>query len=113
MLVMSVTKGGLMAVVIYLTACAQQQLDQFNKDLANFNQALAGGTAPVNRSTGAVVGLAQNTEAGKGVQTQLVVPADRTTAAALEAALPTIKKVSALHQCMQNGSSARLAVIQG
>lgn len=116
-LVRLVVKGGSIAVVITLAACAPQQLDQFNKEVANFNQAMAGKTASAGRTTPAPVGLAQNTEASTGVATQLVVPADKTAAAALEAALPTIKKVIALHQCMKDGSSARLfapyAVIGG
>lgn len=107
-LVKSMTKVGLIAAVLSLTACAQQQLDQFNKDLAKFNQAMSGGSAPASRTAATPVGLAQATDAGQGTQTQLVIPADKTAAAALEAALPVIKKVIALHQCMKDGSSARL-----
>lgn len=108
MLVNSATKVGFIAAVIFLTGCAQQQLDQFNKDLANLNQAMASGATPSSRPTGLAVGLAQNADAGKGAQTQLVVPADKTAEAALDAALPNIKKVIALHQCMKDGSNARL-----
>ena len=100
-LVKSMTKVGLIAAVISLTACAQQQLDQFNKDLAKFNQAMSGGSAPASRTAATQVGLAQNTDAGQGTQTQLVIPADKTAAASLEAALPVIKKghcASSMHE---------------
>jgi len=104
----AVARVGSIAVLVSITACAQQQLDQFNKDMANLNAALAGGTTSAARPTGAPSALAQNTEAGKGASTQLVVPVDKTAAAALDAALPVIKKVIALHQCMKDTSSARL-----
>ncbi len=96
------------ACVVSLTACAQQQFDQFNKDMANLNAALAGGTASTVRTSSAPVALAQNSDTGKGASTQLVIPTDKTTAAALDGALPTIKKVIALHQCMTDPSGARL-----
>ena len=102
------TKASLMAVTMFLTACAQQQLDQFNKSVADFNQAMASGAPSVGRPTAAPAGLAQNTDSVRGTQTQLVVPTDKNAEAALNAALPTIKKVIALHQCMRDGSSARL-----
>ena len=102
------TKVGLIAAVISLTACAQQQFDQFNKDLAKFNQAISGGSAPASRTAATPVGLAQTADAGQGTQTQLVIPADKTAAAALEAALPVIKKVVGIHQCMKDPSSTRL-----
>lgn len=104
----AVARVGSIAVLVSITACAQQQLDQFNKDMANLNTALAGGTASAGRPTGAPSALAQNSDAEKSTSTQLVVPADKIAAAALEAALPNIKKVVALHQCMRDGSSARL-----
>jgi hypothetical protein len=104
----SLSKAGLIAVVISLSACAQEQFDQFNKSVANLNQAMAGGSATGSAGAATQVGLAQKAEAGKGAQTQLVIPADKTAAAALDAALPVIKKVLALHQCMKDGSSARL-----
>ena len=108
MLVNSVTKVGFIAVVIFLTGCAQQQLDQFNKDIASFNQAMAGGVPSASRPPVVTAGLAQATDTGKSAQTQLVVPADKTAEAALDAALPNIKKVIAIHQCMKDGSNARL-----
>lgn len=107
-LVSAMARLGSVAVLVSMTACAQQQFDQFNKDMANLNAALAGGTASAARPTGVPAALAQNADTGKGASTQLVVPADKTAAAALDAALPTIKKVVALHQCMKDFSSSRL-----
>lgn len=107
-LVSAMARLGSVAVLVSMTACAQQQFDQFNKDMANLSAALAGGTASAGRPTAAPAALAQNSDAVKGASTQLVIPADKTAAAALDAALPTIKKVVALHQCMKEGSSARL-----
>ena len=56
----AVARVGSIAVLVSITACAQQQLDQFNKDIANLNTALAGGTASAGRPTGAPSALAQN-----------------------------------------------------
>lgn len=50
----------------------------------------------------------KKTETGKSTATQLVVPPDKAAAAALDAALPNIKKIIGLHQCMKDASSARL-----
>ena len=96
------------AFVVSLAACAQQQLDQFSRDMANLNAALAGGTASGGRPAGTPGSQPQNSDAPRGASTQLVVPADKTAAAALDAALPTIKKVVSLHQCMKDPSEARL-----
>ena len=91
MLVNSVTKVGFIAAVILLTGCPQQQLDQFNKDIASFNQAMAGGVPTASRPAVITAGLARTTDTGKRAQTQLVVPAGKTAGAALGAALPNIK----------------------
>ena len=43
----------------------------------------------------------------KNHQTQMVIPSDKRTNEAIEAALPTIKKVLAIHQCIKSGGGLR------
>lgn len=100
-------KMGMIAALVSLTACAQQ-LNQLNQDLARLNQSLASGSANLTVATAPAAGLAQKTEASKSTSTQLIVPTDRATAAALDSALPAIKKVIGLHECMKDASNARL-----
>lgn len=100
-------KLGMIAALLSLSACAQQ-LSQLNQDLASLNQSLAAGSANSTSGAAPTVGLAQKTEPGKSAATQLIVPPDKAAAAALDSALPTIKKVIGLHECMKDASSARL-----
>lgn len=87
-----------------LSGC--QGLQQLNRDLASVNQVLSSGSRSGGPALGG--GMAVLPEAGTSQQTQLIVPKDTRTAEAMDAALPTIKKVLSLHQCMKNYDSLRL-----
>ena len=87
-----------------LSACAQQ-LEQVNRDLVNLNTALASGL-PGNNAGTAANGLAA-IAAPQSFQTQLTVPSNKDVEAALNAALPTIKKVISVHQCMKSHDDYR------
>ena len=90
-------------LVLGLAGCAQD-LAKINQDLASFNRALASGG-------GAQAGgfaMAVQPEAGQQKQVQLVVPNDKRTAAAMDEALPVIKKVLGIQQCVRESSSLRL-----
>lgn len=52
--------------------------------------------------------LAQSSEAAQSQPTQLIVPNDKSVSAAMDAAMPVIKKVIALNRCMKNEDSLRL-----
>jgi hypothetical protein len=107
MLVQTFIKMGMIVGLFCLTACAQQ-LGQLNKDLANINQSIAAGSANSSSNLPPAAGLAQKADTGKTSAMQLIVPPDRTAAAAFDAALPAIKKVIGLHECMKDVSGARL-----
>ncbi len=89
------------ATALLLGGCAEQ-LQQVNSSLVSFNQALAGGG-----SLAAMPGLASASDA-PGAQTQLVVPADKSVSTALDAALPTVKKVIAIHECLKTWDDRRV-----
>lgn len=82
-----------------LSACAQQ-LEQVNRDLTKLNSALASGL-PNNNAGATGVGLAA-IAAPQTMQTQLTVPSNKDVEAAFNAALPNIKKVISVHQCMKS-----------
>lgn len=87
-----------------LSGCAQD-LAKFNQNLAALNQALAGGAQTSSGGSGGVAMAAK--PAGQGKPTQLVVPSDKRTAAAIDEAMPTVKKILAIHQCAKDGDSLR------
>lgn len=87
-----------------LSGC--QGLQQLNRDLASVNQVLSSGSRSGGPALGG--GMAVLPEAGTSQQTQLIVPKDTRTAEAMDAALPTIKKVLAIHQCIKTADSLRL-----
>jgi len=95
----SVYVGPLFALL--LSGCAAEQLDQFNRSLADLNTALGappGNTAqPVNNL--ATMPVSHGPQQG----VQLIVPDDANVKVALDAALPTIKKVLSIHQCLRDG----------
>lgn len=103
-------KIGAVAVVVTfgLSGCAQD-LAKFNQDLAALNQALAGGAQGGGAQAGGMAMAAK--PAGQSKPTQLVVPNDKRTAAAIDEAMPNIKKVLGIQQCVQDGSSLRLTNI--
>lgn len=87
-----------------LSGCAQD-LAKFNQNLAALNQALAGGAQTSSGGSGGVAMAAK--PAGQGKPTQLVVPSDKRTAAAIDEAMPTVKKILGIHQCIKDGESRR------
>src|SRR5450830_1620178 len=92
------------SLVFGLSGCAQ-----LNKDLAGLNQALAGvGGTQANAGRSGGYAMAVQPEGGQSKQTQLIVPNDKQTAVAMNEALPTIKKVLGIQQCVQDSSSLRL-----
>jgi hypothetical protein len=54
------------------------------------------------------IALAAQSDASQRKQVQLIVPNDKQTAAAIEEALPTIKKVLGIHPCLKDSESVRL-----
>lgn len=97
------------AIIVVLTfglsGCAQD-LAKFNQDLASLNQALAGGVQGGGAQAGGMA-MATKPDAGKSKPTQLTIPSDKRTAAAIDEALPTIKKILAIHQCVKDWQSMR------
>lgn len=91
---------GLVAILA-LTGCAQE-LQKLNDDLKALNQSLAGNQVASSPA------LAQRVESSQGTTTQLIVPNDKSAADALDAALPTVKKVIGIHQCIKNWEGLRL-----
>lgn len=89
---------GELALAIALAGCSQEAMQQLNRDLANMNAALASGQPGAAAKPGT---MAISSQTGKEQQTQLIVPADTRTREAMEAALPTVKKVLAIHQCVK------------
>lgn len=95
-----------------LSGCAQD-LAKFNQDLAALNKSLAEkgrSQASAGSSGGAQTGgvaMATQPEAGQSKQVQMIVPNDKQVAAAIDEALPTIKKVLGIHQCVKNNESLR------
>lgn len=95
-----------------LSGCAKD-LEKLNHDLAELNQAMAGKGGAQARAgssgraqTGGVA-MATQPEAGQSKPTQIIVPNDKQVAAAIDEALPTIKKILAIHQCVKDNDSLR------
>ena len=91
-----------------LVGCAQAELDKFDQGLKSLNQALGVPTSSGSYSASSGGALAVRGDASKTISTELVIPADKSTEEAMNAALPTVKKVIALHQCMKDPNSMRL-----
>jgi hypothetical protein len=87
--------------ILALTGCAQE-LQKLNDDLKALNQSLAGNQVASSPA------LAQRVESSQGTATQLIVPNDKSAADALDAALPTVKKVIGIHQCIKSWEGSRL-----
>lgn len=95
----------IVGLTIGLSGCAQD-IAKLNKDLAALNQALAGGTQPGGAQTGGMA-MAAQPEAGQHKQVQLIVPNEKRTATAMNEALPNIKKILGIHQCVKDWQSLR------
>ena len=80
-----------------LSGCAQ-----LNKDLADLNKKLAENRS---QSVGDVMAVQQDVSQSKS---KLVIPNDKRVSTAIDEALPTIKKVLAIHQCLKDDDGMRL-----
>lgn len=80
-----------LALTLTLAGC-QEAMQQLNRDLAAANASMAGAKPGT---------MASATSTGKEQQTQLTVPTETRTREAMEAALPTVKKVLSIHQCVK------------
>lgn len=94
-----------------LSGCVKE-MAKINNDLASLNLALAGGSKPqanavASGGTQNDVAMAAQPEAGQSKPVQLIVPSDKRVAAAIDEALPTIKKVLAIHQCLKSSAGLR------
>lgn len=93
----------LMAAVILpgftfgLSGCAQ-----LNKDLEDLNNKLA---AARGQPGGNVMAVQQDANQSK---TKVVIPNDKKVSTAIDEALPTIKKVLSIHQCLKENEGMRL-----
>lgn len=107
-----VNKNVLLAVVagMLMTGCAVEHLEKFNRDLEAFNTAMSSTKAgpPLPQAGASVVMPTLAVKADAKTQTQLVVPNDARTQAVVDAALPTIKKILSIHQCLKNGGMRQL-----
>lgn len=97
-IVLTVATAGLVA------GCAQD-LERLNQTLHAIN---TGAPLPSQNSAAPGQSLAQSAEATQGTPTQLIVPNDKSVAAAMDAAMPNIKKVISLHRCMKTSDNMRL-----
>jgi len=82
-------------------------LQKLNSDLAGLNSALAGRSATTGAPafSGGTLATMPAAEADKKQVTQLVIPADPRTRAAMDAAMPNIKKVLGIHQCIRENQA--------
>lgn len=88
---------------LFLAGCAQD-LQRINQTLHAINTG-----APLPSQT--AVAPSQSVVASVETQkqpTQLIVPNDKSAATAMDAAMPNIKKVIALHRCMKSGDNMRM-----
>lgn len=92
------TRKKIGAIVVGLTlslsACA---------DLENLNHSLPGNERA--QASGSV--MATQPAVSQSKPTQLIVPDDKKVAAAMTEALPTIKKILSIHQCLKNSAGLR------
>lgn len=85
-------------------------LNQVAQSLAAVNGNRQANPAAYPGNTAPPVGalMASMDQADGEQQIQLLVPKDQRTREAMDAALPTVKKVLAIHQCVKNWESLRL-----
>lgn len=97
-----------LAIFISLVGCAQADFDKFDQSLKTLNQAIGAPSAPGVQTAQATAPMAVRGGASKSISTELVIPADKATEEAMNAALPVVKKVISIHQCMKTHESMRL-----
>lgn len=89
----------ILSLTLGLSGCAED-MRKMSAALEEFNTGVKSGSA----GSGA---MAVQSAAGQSKPTQLVPPSDKKVAAAMNEALPTIKKVLAIHQCVRENQSLR------
>lgn len=89
---------------LFLAGCAHD-LERLNQTLHAIN---TGAPLPSQNSGAPSQSMAQSAEAAQGTPTQLIIPNDKSVAAAMDAAMPNIKKVIALNRCMKSGDNMRM-----
>jgi hypothetical protein len=97
-----------LAAFVSLVGCAQADLDKFDQSLKTLNQAIGAPPVPGTQTVQAAAPMAVRGDASKSITTELVIPNDKATEEAMNAALPVVKKVISLHQCMKSQESVRL-----
>ena len=97
-----------LAIFIPLVGCAQADFDKFDQSLKTLNQAIGAPSAPGVQTAQATAPMAVRGGASKSISTELVIPADKATEEAMNAALPVVKKVISIHQCLKTKESERL-----
>src|SRR5450830_141477 len=91
------------SLVFGLSGCAQ-----LNKDLAGLNQALAGvGGTQANAGQSGGYAMAAQSDASQSKPTKLVIPNDKRVSIAIDEAMPTIKNVLSIHQCLKDDAGMR------
>lgn len=95
--------GGTIALVIALTGC-QKSLEQLNRDLKAANDSMRQQNELSRANKPGVMAQMPSSASGTEDQaaTQLIVPNDPKMREAMEAALPTIKRVLSIHQCVNH-----------
>ena len=97
-----------LAIFVPLIGCAQADFDKFDQSLKTLNQALGAPSAPGIQTVQATAPMAVRGDASKSITTELVIPNDKATEEAMNAALPVVKKVISIHQCLKTDESQRL-----
>jgi hypothetical protein len=97
-----------LAAFVSLAGCAQADLDKFDQSLKSLNQAIGAPPVPGTQTVQAAAPMAVRGDASKSITTELVIPNDKATEEAMNAALPVVKKVISIHQCMKSSESLRL-----
>ncbi len=101
-------KFACLAIFLPLVGCAQADFDKFDQSLKTLNQALGAPPAPGTQTVQAAEPMAVRGDASKSITTELVIPNDKATEEAMNAALPVVKKVISIHQCLKTDESQRL-----
>lgn len=89
----------IVGLALGLSGCADD-LAKMTQGLASFNQTMSG--------KGGHAAMATQPETSQGKSAQLIVPNDKRVEAAIDEALPTIKKVLGIHPCLKDAESVRL-----
>ncbi len=91
----------------FLSGCSTADMQKLNNDLAGLNNALAGrnATTGATASSGGTLATMPAAESDKKQVTQLVFPTDPRIRSSMDAAMPNIKKVLGIHQCIRENQA--------